>query len=366
MAREKALQTTAALDEQGRIAGDLACRECAYNLRSLELDGVCPECGTSVAGSARGHYLQFASPLWVKKLSRGALLLVIALAASVVAGIATWAVSFALAMVAVPSTLPASPPTGLLAALIAIGAVQVAVAVVAIVGLVYLTVRDPAGRTLGEGRSARRVVRVCLCLSPAPILGILVAAGMKQIPGALPLAIVVNVVMAFAMAVALLVLPLALLRHVIALMRRIPRPGLVTYAKIEFWGLLVVGVLMVFGIATIALAGVGMTRSITATTAPASAPASGSSYGAAQVTLTSVGPSGSVTTTTMPAFASAPFPGPAFLIGGALAGLGYCGGLGLAVAAFVLLVLVQRALSEAARQAANNELVELARRSGPE
>lgn len=364
MAQEKVLQTTAALDEQGRIAGDLACRECAYNLRSLELDGVCPECGASVAGSARGHYLQYASPLWVKKLSRGALLLVIALAASVVAGIATWAVSFATAMVSASSPGAASPPTGLLAALIAIGAVQIAVAVVAIVGLVYLTVRDPAGRTHGEGRSARRVVRACLCCVPVPILGVFVAAGFQQIRGALPLAMVVNVVMALAMAATMLVLPLALLRHVIALMRRIPRPGLVTYAKIEFWGLLVVGVLMVFGIATLVLASFGMARTMATTTAPATATTSGPTTGPVHFTVTSVGPSGGVTTSTMPAFRSGSFPGPAMFAGIALAGVGYCGGLGLAVAACVLLVLVQRALSAAARQAANNELVDLARRSG--
>ena len=37
-----------ALDDEGRIAVDLACRRCSFNLRGRPADGSCPECSTPV------------------------------------------------------------------------------------------------------------------------------------------------------------------------------------------------------------------------------------------------------------------------------------------------------------------------------
>jgi len=37
------------------VASDLACEACGYNLRTLSNDGVCPECGTAVAGEKTQH-----------------------------------------------------------------------------------------------------------------------------------------------------------------------------------------------------------------------------------------------------------------------------------------------------------------------
>ncbi len=36
------------LDSQGRLAADVRCRQCRYNLRGLEPDATCPECGASI------------------------------------------------------------------------------------------------------------------------------------------------------------------------------------------------------------------------------------------------------------------------------------------------------------------------------
>lgn len=58
-------------DEDGRIAQDLACRRCGYNLRGLELETVCPECRTAVGWSAKGNLLRYANPGWVENLARG-------------------------------------------------------------------------------------------------------------------------------------------------------------------------------------------------------------------------------------------------------------------------------------------------------
>ena len=60
------------------IADDLPCRRCGYNLRGLAPDGVCPECATPVALSARGDLLRHADPQWVETVLRGLQVTVVA------------------------------------------------------------------------------------------------------------------------------------------------------------------------------------------------------------------------------------------------------------------------------------------------
>lgn len=76
------------LDDTGRIAEDVACRQCGYNLHGLHPDGACPECETSIWRPVHGHLLRFCDPEWVGKLARGAGHLVIAMVAMIVVWIA--------------------------------------------------------------------------------------------------------------------------------------------------------------------------------------------------------------------------------------------------------------------------------------
>jgi len=68
-----------ALDNAGRIAGNVVCRACGYNLRGTDPQSVCPECGTAIGWSLVGDRLRFADPIWVRRLSTGAGCLIAAL-----------------------------------------------------------------------------------------------------------------------------------------------------------------------------------------------------------------------------------------------------------------------------------------------
>lgn len=61
------------LDGSGRIAEDLLCSRCEYNLRGLVRapDAVCPECGLPVERSVRGDLARSADPRWITRLASG-------------------------------------------------------------------------------------------------------------------------------------------------------------------------------------------------------------------------------------------------------------------------------------------------------
>jgi hypothetical protein len=76
-----------ALDADGRLIDDLACRSCGYALRGLPASGACPECATAVGRSIHGDLLRFCEPDWVVRIARGVRLLVIGFIISVAGGI---------------------------------------------------------------------------------------------------------------------------------------------------------------------------------------------------------------------------------------------------------------------------------------
>lgn len=55
----------------GQVADDIPCIHCNYNLRTLHLDAVCPECGSPVSLTVRADLLRFSNPQWVERLARG-------------------------------------------------------------------------------------------------------------------------------------------------------------------------------------------------------------------------------------------------------------------------------------------------------
>ena len=184
-----------------------------------------------------------------------------------------------------------------------------------------------------------------------------------------------------------LILPATVLRLLMGLMKRAPRPGLVTFAKIEFWAYLVVSTLGVIGYAVsivliLTLAAPAIARAAAISTSgpaaittlsqlgyvggPTSAPAGGVPGPAAGGVVTTdysstggqvvfTGPGGTTTMPTSAAFAPMPtgLMAATFAMGIAVL-IGVCGGFAVAIAGLVLLIMVRRALANAALEAAGN------------
>lgn len=53
------------------VTEDTPCRRCGYNLKTLQADAKCPECGTPVADSLRGNRLRDADPQWIERVELG-------------------------------------------------------------------------------------------------------------------------------------------------------------------------------------------------------------------------------------------------------------------------------------------------------
>jgi hypothetical protein len=358
----------AALDDQGHVASDLPCVGCGYNLRTQPATGLCPECGAPVAPSTLGHYLHLAAPQWVRRLANGALLLVITLCTVGGASVLAVVVAFIVAAIA--------PSPGDALALV-LPALAIAVGVVGlwltIRGLVSLTAPEPTTRFRPEGFTARKLVRYGLLALPIAILAGIGLAVLQTRASPFGFAFsTVTVLPSTLTAVVQIVLVLITLRHIMTLMRRVPRRGLVVFAKIEFWGLLISGIVYIASWALFLTAATWMfTPPALGPNAPAppyalgpnapavtSAPALGS-LGYAMpgtVTVTRVGPGGITTTTTMPAsapMALGPLPtfSPLFFVAPLISMAGGCSLLGFGIAGLVLLILVWRALANTAQLA---------------
>lgn len=72
------------VDASGTVINEVHCRRCGYDLRGLQLNGLCPECGTPVGRSISVDLLRYADPEWVDKLARGSKLIMGGMTAMVV------------------------------------------------------------------------------------------------------------------------------------------------------------------------------------------------------------------------------------------------------------------------------------------
>ncbi len=379
MALEPRLPTAETLDAAGCVAVDAPCVGCGYNVRTLHSSGLCPECGHSINHSLRGYFLPYAPARWVRGLAHGLLLLLIAGGTAFVGALLAGAAVVVAGVVPVTGMPFWSEYSGLAFAIrFLVGIVALALA---IWGLTKLTQPDPAEAARQEGWTARRLLRLWRFALPlptviklataigiqwwwAPMMRESVPGGNLAVPPALTMVMALSVVSTLSGAVVYVVLLLALLRHLGAIMRRVPRPGLVRLARVVYWGtlcsisllavaygILFIQVLGMVNVFAASAAAANPSRGVTTTTQPTSIALAYTGTTYAPATMPATAPAG---------FGAAPFVRPTIgfmatmVVSGIGASAGGCGTVGFGIAALVLCVLAYLSLAAAARQAAQN------------
>jgi hypothetical protein len=248
----------------GRVAGDLPCPGCGYNLRTLATAGVCPECAYAVADAVAVFMrrLRFADPGWLRGLVGGLVWLLSALGATVVLMLVMMIVQ--VAFVAEAGATGVNPQVMMAkhmrTMMIAQSLISTVVLALVIIGVTQLTRREPGAGPETSRWTARRLTRVLAWVllatfalslgygawtsfySPSWPMNAADIANYWSTPRFV-FGAIFGVLSAFVYAG----LPLALLRHLTNLLRRVPRSALVRFAQIEFWGLLVCGAVLLVG-----------------------------------------------------------------------------------------------------------------------
>lgn len=62
---------TIGLDDKGCVAEHVRCGKCGYDVFGLDVEGLCPECGTRLCVSLGNSRLLFADPAWIAKVASG-------------------------------------------------------------------------------------------------------------------------------------------------------------------------------------------------------------------------------------------------------------------------------------------------------
>ncbi|MEE8155170.1 MAG: hypothetical protein V3T53_09490 [Phycisphaerales bacterium] len=147
-----------ALDQDGRLAEDVACRHCGYNLRGLALAGRCPECEMAIEKTLHAFLLRFCDPVWLGRLRSGLTLLIVAIFAGLAVGF-IFAVSFILLAGSMGETSLLLVSIFLLI-FAGLGCMQL---------IAYWRITSPEPSPLHEENplSARRIAKVGLILSAA-------------------------------------------------------------------------------------------------------------------------------------------------------------------------------------------------------
>ena len=157
------------VDESGRIAGDLLCIHCGYNLRTMHESAVCPECGGDVRASIK-CCLSVAGE-WLGKT-----------ATSVKAFAGMLAVEAGLIGVVLLGAI--GGPEVLAEAGLISGLIGLFLLLILVLALIMMTPRDPRLRGVREGLSARRGIRLLMLVS---LVGLPFSPGSLYLPEGLTL-----------------------------------------------------------------------------------------------------------------------------------------------------------------------------------
>jgi hypothetical protein len=361
------MSTLPGTQPQMRIADDLACAHCRYNLRGLSDAGNCPECGTPVAYSLHGFYLRNAPLAWLRRLPRGLIWILISLVvgAGLLLAVLVWAMVVGLMASMSPSGGPDFDISGYTRWVLGLAFLLAQLA--GFRGVWLLTSPNPDDEHGAAGQRLRSLLRSSSWLVLATIPLEFVEHVIPDAWDVGALGVTVGLMSASGFFVAMFVLLLAI-RYCGALLRRIPRPGLARFAAVEFWGLLITAICAVGGMAFsigmaaaptsafgAAPAAAGPNDPNAAAEAPAALPAAASTAPATTTPAATSTTAVSATTASAPT-ASAAAGSPTLRLG-IVTGLtatilccGSCANTGFLVAAFVLLTLTYAALRRVVRE----------------
>lgn len=220
------------LDDVGRLAEDLTCRSCGYNLRGLNPQATCPECSTPIDRSIHGDLLQFCDPAWVGRMGKGLQLIIIGLLVNV-----AYSIIFGSAIVLLTST-----GTSMMTTVIAVaGAIGAALSLITVIGAWMLTTVDPGQAEAEQPMTARRLARWCILarVAAAPlelIVSPLGGMGLGTLGAPFTPRLMIPMVGLVALGMIALIGTAAGLIYLRQLALRIPRESLAKQTRIVMWG----------------------------------------------------------------------------------------------------------------------------------
>ena len=230
---------TVPLDSAGRVAQDVPCRSCKYNLRGLSPDGRCPECGTAVGWSIHGDLLCYSDPVWVRHLAAGSLWMIISVLGGIVVTVFGRAVTGAIFQDRVE---------------LAQTFIGFSAFAVAFVGYWKLTMPDPRRDEQRPIWNIRQMTRLLATVGFLSSVVVLILNLIPGFPGALPTALMRTVAIPIGLfGLAGLVAPFLLFIHMRRLALRIPNDSLARQTRIVMWGLIISFATMMVGLLVTAL-----------------------------------------------------------------------------------------------------------------
>jgi hypothetical protein len=220
-----------ALDNLGRIAESVECRQCGYNLQGLIPSTNCPECAMPIVRSIRGDELRFSDPGWVRILAQGAQVILIGIF-TVLAGGLLFGAGVAIYAVTLRGAINPN-------AIITAASFLALPMVIIIAGVWRLTTPDPGQLETEPTITARKLARWCVLLSlfaiPMQMMGGnpgIVISPNSNIPTP---SLTFQILTILAQNISVVGFVAGLL-HLSRLAKRIPNPSLTKQSLIVMWG----------------------------------------------------------------------------------------------------------------------------------